>query len=339
MAIKLSTLANSIGCQLHGDDCLIENVADIKYAKEGQLAFVYNPKFLPDIESSNASAIIIKSEWLSNCNKPALISDNPRLAFAKAATLLNPVQISEVGVAETAIIAEGVLVPETTSIGHHAVIQTGVKLGNDVQIGSGVVIAENVTIGDNTIVYPNVSIGHSTRIGKHCTVFSGVIIGTDGFGYVKDGDAYLKVPQIGNVVIGDDVDIGANTTIDRGALLDTIIHNGVKLDNQIQVAHNVVIGEHTVVSAYTGIAGSTVIGKNCLIGGGVGIRDNIIIADDVVITGRTFVSSSIKQAGSYSSSVLIDTTRNWKKNVMRFKHLDEMAKRIKVLENLTKNNQ
>lgn len=332
MAIKLSELAKRINCRLQGEDCLIENVADINHAQEGQLAFVYNPKYLDDIVSSSASAIILKQEWLENCDRPALVSDNPRLAFAKAAALLNPVNVVSSGVAESAIIADGVAVPASASIGHNVVIEAGVSLGEDVQIGAGTVVASNVQIGAGSVIYTNVSIGHKCVIGNNCTIFSGVVIGSDGFGYVRDGDAYLKVPQIGNVIIGNNVDIGANSTIDRGALLDTVIHDGVKLDNQIQVAHNVVIGKHTVISSYTGIAGSTKIGEYCLIGGGVGIRDNIEIADNVVITGRTFVSSSIKQAGSYSSSVLVDTTANWKKNVMRFKHLDEMAKRIKALE-------
>jgi len=334
MAIKLSELAKKTNCRLQGDDCLIENVADLNNAEQGHLAFVYNPKYLDGIATSNASAIILKEEWLEKCNKPALISDNPRLAFAKAAAILNPVKISDTGVSDTAFIANDVTVPSTASIGHNVVIESGVELGKNVQIGSCTVIANDVKIGDNTVIYPNVSIGHKTRIGKNGTIFSGVVIGTDGFGYVKDGESYLKVPQIGNVIIGNNVDIGANSTIDRGALLDTIIHDGVKLDNQIQVAHNVVIGKNTVISAYTGIAGSAKIGSNCLIGGGVGIRDNIEIADNVVITGRTFVSSSIKEAGSYSSSVLVDSTKNWKKNVMRFKRLDEMAKRIIQLEKL-----
>ncbi len=335
MAIKLSELAKNINCRLHGKDCLIENVADINHAEKGQLVFVYNPKYLDDIKSSNASAIIIKEEWLENCQKPALVSDNPRLAFAKAATLLNPVNVVASGVAISAVIAADVVVPDSVSIGHNVVIESGVSLGENTQIGSGTVIAGNVCIGKGSVIHANVTIGHKTQIGDNCTIFSGVVIGTDGFGYVRDGEAYLKVPQIGNVIIGNNVDVGANSTIDRGALLDTIIHDGVKLDNQIQVAHNVVIGKHTVISAYTGIAGSAKIGEHCLIGGGVGIRDNIEIADNVVITGRTFVSSSIKEAGSYSSSVLVDTTRNWKKNVMRFKHLDEMAKRIKKLETLS----
>lgn len=336
MAIKLVDLAKATDCSLHGKDCLIENVADINHAEKGQLSFVHHPKYLADIKSCKASAIIIKPEWLKNCDMPALLSDNPRLAFAKAAALLNPVCISDAGVSASAIIADDVVLPASASIGHNVVLESGVKLGENVSIGSGTVIANAVIIGDNCVIYPNVTIGHKTKIGDDCSIFSGVVIGADGFGYVKEGNAYIKVPQIGNVVIGNNVDIGANTTVDRGALLDTIIHDGVKVDNHVQVAHNVIIGEHSIVSAFTGIAGSTKIGKHCLIGGGVGIRDNIDIVDNVVITGRTFVSSSIKQAGSYSSSVLLDTTSNWKRNVARFKHLDEMAKRLATLEKIVK---
>ena len=333
MAIKLSELAKRINCDLQGEDCLIDNVADINQAGKGHLAFIYNPKYLDCIKSSNASAIIIKQAWLDSCDKPALISDNPRLAFAKAATLLNAVNVVAPGVADSAVIAADVVIPDSVSIGHYVVIESGVHLAENTQIGSGTVIASEVRIGEACVIYPNVSIGHKTQIGDHCTIFSGVVIGTDGFGYVRDGAAYLKVPQIGNVIIGNNVDIGANSTIDRGSLSDTIIHDGVKLDNQIQVAHNVVIGKHTVISAYTGIAGSVKIGEYCLIGGGVGIRDNIEIADNVVITGRTFISSSLTEAGSYSSSILVDKTANWKKNVIRFKHLDDLAKRVKKLEN------
>ena len=332
MSIKLSELAQKINCRLHGEDCVIDNVADINDAIEGQLAFIYNPKYLQDIKSSTASAFIIKEEWLESCDRSALISQNPRLDFARAATLLNPVSVTNTGVADSAVIADDVQISSDVSIGHNVVIEQGVKLGKNVQIGACTVIANNVQLGDNTIIYANVSIGHGTRIGDNCTIFSGVVIGTDGFGYVKDGDSYLKVPQIGNVIIGNNVDIGANSTIDRGSLKDTVIHDGVKLDNQLQVAHNVVIGKNTVVSAYTGIAGSTIIGENCLIGGGVGIRDNIEIVDNVVITGRTFVSSSITEAGSYSSSVLVDETKNWKRNVLHFKNLSKMARRIKMLE-------
>ena len=332
MTVKLSELAKKINCRLHGEDCLIDNVADLVLAEKGQLAFVYNAKYLEKIKSSKAAAIIIREEWLDKCNKPALISENPRRDFAKAAYLLNPSTRPDAGVSAAATVANDVDVPASVYIGPNAVVQPGVTLGECVQIGPGSVIDSDVHIGENTIIFPNVTIGHSSYIGNNCVINSGVVIGTDGFGYVRDGEAHLRVPQLGRVRIGNNVEIGANTTIDRGALLDTIIHDGVKLDNLVQIGHNVVIGKHTVISAFTGIAGSTKIGEYCTIGGGVGIRDNIDIADNVIITGRTFVSSSLKTSGSYSSSILVDTTKNWKKNVMRFKHLDDMAKRLKKLE-------
>jgi len=332
MPIKLSELAKKLGCQHHGDDCLIDNVADIDQAQSGQLVFVYNSKYVDCIKSSNASAVILKDEWLENCDKPALLSDNPRLSFAKAAWLLNPLKSGTQGIASTAVVDASADVPASASIGHNAVIGADVVLGENVQIGACTVIDNNVAIADNTIVYPNVSIGHDVTIGSNCFIYSGVVIGTDGFGYVMDQGTYLKVPQLGTVRIGNNVDIGANTAIDRGSLLDTVIHDGVKLDNHIQVAHNAVIGKNTVMSGLTGLSGSSVVGENCIIGGGVGIRDNIEIADNVMITGRTFVSSSIKESGSYSSSVLVDSTKNWRKNVIHFKHLDNMVKRIKTLE-------
>ncbi len=332
MAIKLSELADSISCRLYGEDCLIENVSDLDAAEEGDLAFIYNPKYLDKLATTNASAIILKEQWMEDSVKPVLVADNPRLAFVRATALLNPEKRHDCGVSEGAVVAADVTVPASVYIGQNAVIQSGVILGSNVQIGAGCVISNDVEIGDNTVIHPNVSIGHNTLIGSNCIFFSGVVIGADGFGYERDGDAYVKVPQIGNVRIGDDVEIGANSTIDRGALRDTVIHDGVKIDNLVQVGHNVVIGKHTVMSAQSGIAGSTVVGEYCLFGGGVSIRDNIEIGDNVMLTGRTVVTASLEASGSYSSGVLVDTTKNWRKNALRFRHLDEIAKRLKKLE-------
>jgi len=330
--MKLSELAGKLGLDLHGADCDIDNVADISSAGEGGLAFVYDPRYLDRLKGSSASAFILKDEWRQETDKPVLISADPRLDFARAATILNPPFRHSPGIAPSAIVDDSVRVPDSAAIGANVVIESGVSLGEGVQIGAGSVIGKDVRIGDDTVILANVTIAHSCVIGGRCEINSGVVIGTDGFGYVRDGKSYRKVPQLGRVVIGDDVHIGANTTIDRGALNDTCIHDGVKLDNMIQIGHNVIIGENTVISAQSGVAGSTRIGSNCLIGGSVGIRDNIEVADNTVITGRTFVSSAIRQSGSYSSSVLVDTTANWKKNVMRFKQLDDMAKRLKKLE-------
>ncbi|NOQ89043.1 MAG: UDP-3-O-(3-hydroxymyristoyl)glucosamine N-acyltransferase [Gammaproteobacteria bacterium] len=332
MAMKLSELAEKINCRLHGDDCLIENVSDLDVAKEGDLAFIYNPKYLDKIDSTNASAIILKDIWVQDCPKPALIAENPRLAFVKAARLLNPEKRYAAGISASADIAEDVVVPESVYIGPNVVIEPGVKLGNNVQLSANSVVCFDVVIGGNTVIHPNVTIGHGTKIGENCIIYAGTVIAADGFGYERDGDSYLKIPQLGNVRIGNDVEIGANTAIDRGALRDTVISDGVKLDNLIQIAHNVTIGRHTLISGLSGIAGSTKVGEYCLIGGGVGIRDNVEVVDNVLIAGRTLVTSSIKKSGSYASSMLVDELSNWRKNALRFKHLNEMEKRLKALE-------
>jgi len=332
MSIKLSELAEKIDCQLHGSDCMIENVSDLEAAKEGDLAFVYNPKYLDKLDTTNASAIILKDIWLLDCSKPALVAENPRLAFVKAARLLNPEKRYAAGVSASADVADDVSIPKSAYIGPNVVIEPGVKLGNKVQIGANSVVSSDVTIAEGTVIHPNVTIGHSTQIGENCIIYAGTVIGADGFGYERDGDSYLKIPQLGNVRIGNDVEIGANVAIDRGALRDTVINDGVKLDNLVQIGHNVVIGKHTLMSGQSGIGGSTKVGEYCLIGGGVGIRDNVDVVDNVILTGRTLVLSSIKKTGTYSSSMLADETRNWRKNALRFKHLNEMEKRLKALE-------
>ena len=332
MAIKLSELAEKIGCQLHGEDCLIENVSDLDAAKEGDLAFIYNLKYLDKMASTDASAIILKDIWLDDCPKSALVAENPRLAFVKAARLLNPSKRHAAGIAASAEVAEGVSVPSTAYIGPNVVVESGVKLGESVQLGANSVISSDVSIAANTVIHPSVSIGHSTQIGENCIIYSGTVIGSDGFGYEREGDAYLKIPQLGNVIIGNDVEIGANTAIDRGALRDTVIGDGVKLDNLVQIAHNVVIGKHTVMSGLSGIAGSTTVGEYCIIGGGVGISDNLEVTDNVIILGRTLISSTITEPGAYASSMLTDNVKSWRKNALRFKHLNEMEKRLRALE-------
>ena len=332
MAIKLSELAEETGSRLHGADCLLENASDLDAPKDGDLAFIYKPKTLDKIDSTNATANNLKENWLDKCSNPALAADNPRLAFVKATRLLNPERRYEAGVSSSADIASGVSVPASAYIGPNVVIEAAVKLGEGVQIGANSVLCSGVSIGDNTVIHPNVTIGHNTMLGSRCIIYAGTVIGADGFGYERDGDSYLKIPQLGNVRIGDDVEIGANTAIDRGALRDTVINEGVKLDNLVQIAHNVVIGKHTLMSGHSGIAGSTRVGEYCLIGGGVGISDNIEVCDNVVIMGRTLVAGSITKPGAYASSMLTDEVKNWRKNALRFRHLNEMEKRLKALE-------
>ena len=336
MAYQLSELATRTGSKLEGDDCQIESIAEISSAGSGAIAFISNPAYTEHLSTTGASALIIKAELLDKCPVPALVTENPRLVYAKVANLLYPPRKPETGVSPNAVVSSLASVDKTASIAAGAVISAGVSIGAGSQIGAGCVIENDVVIGSNTRISANVTVGYGCQIGDDCIIHSGVVLGTDGFGFIKDGDTYLKIPQIGNVVIGNNVEIGANTTIDRGALENTIIGNGVKLDNQIQIAHGVSIGDNTVISSSTAIAGSTHIGRGCLIGGLVGIVEHLNIADNVVITGRTMVTRSITQSGSYSSSTPMDTTENWRKNSARFRRLDELARRVANLEKTNK---
>ena len=336
MTFQLSELAEKTGSRLEGDDCQIDSIAEISSAGTGAIAFVSSSKYLEFVSCTNASALIIKPEFLDECSVPVLVTDNPRLVYAKIANLLYPAKKSTAGISEHAIVSELAVVDKSASIAANVVISAGATIGADTEIAAGCVIGEGVIIGANARISANVSIGHDCKIGDDCILHSGVVLGADGFGFVKEGDSYLKIPQIGNVQIGNDVEIGANTTIDRGALENTIIGNGVKLDNQVQIAHGVTIGDNTVISSSTAIAGSTHIGSGCLIAGLVGIVEHLEITDNVVITGRTMVSRSITKSGSYSSSTPMDTTDKWRKNSARFRRLDDLAKRVARLEKTNK---
>lgn len=332
MPIKLSELAQKLNCRHTGGDYLIENVAEINHATSGDLVFVSSHHYIEALSTTNASAVITKSEWLGDREFPALLTDNPRLVFAKAATLLNPVAPITQCIHQSSIISSNSNVDNTAMIEAYVVIKQGAKIGRNTRIGAGSVIGENVSVGDDTIINSNVAIYDNCIVGSNTIIHSGVIIGADGFGFVRDKDCYFKVPQLGAVRIGDNVEIGAGTTIDKGALRDTVINNNVKLDNQIQIGHNVEIGEHTVISACSCVGGSAIIGKYCLIGGSAGVRDNIEITDNVIITARTFVTESITQSGSYSSATPVDETSKWLRNAIRFKKLDEIFRRVRKLE-------
>lgn len=332
MAYRLSELAELTGSKLVGDDCLIAAIAEISVAGVGDIAFISNAKYAEHLADTHASALIIKAALLADCSVSALVTDNPRLVYAKVANLLYPPVSAAPGISVDAVVSESANIDETASVAAGAIIATGVRIGAGTQIGAGCVIEDNVIIGSNTRINSNVTVGYSCEIGNDCIIHSGAVLGADGFGFVKDGDTFLKIPQIGTVCIGNNVEIGANTTIDRGALENTVIGDGVKLDNQIQIAHGVTIGANTVISSATAIAGSTHIGSGCLIGGLVGIVEHLNITDNVVITGRTMVTRSITQSGSYSSSTPMDTTENWKKNSARFRRLDDLARRVAKLE-------
>jgi len=339
MQVSLSDLAKQTGAKLDGDgDCLIERISEISTAVAGDIAFVSNPKFKVFLKETKASAVILKDDLLESCPVSSLVTDNPRLIYARVANILYPPEPKQSGIAATAVVADDANVDKTAAIAAGAVVSSNVVIKAGAQIGAGSIIENDVVIGANTIVRPNVTIGYGCTVGDDCILHSGVVIGADGFGFVKDGETYLKIPQLGFVHIGNNVEIGANTTVDRGAVENTVIGDGVKIDNLVQVAHGVKIGRNTVISGGSGVAGSTHIGSNCLIGGYVAIRDHITITDNVMITGRTMVTRSITEPGSYSSGIAMDTTKNWRKNSARFRRLDDLAKRVAKLEKNQKNN-
>ena len=335
MPFTLTELAEITGADVSGDSStVIESVADIDNGVPGSIVFVSNKKYAGHLQTTEATAVIVTEDLLEKCNKPALVSASPRLAFSKIALRLNPVAEIEAGISPDAVVADDATIDPSARIEACAVIKSGATVGAGSCISACSVIEKNASIGAGTMLYPNVTIGEGCTVGNDCILHAGTVIGADGFGYVWDEetDAYMKVPQLGNVRIGNGVEIGSNTSIDRGAIGDTVIEDGVKIDNQTQIGHNDHIGRNTTISGSSGIAGSVVIGENCIIGGGVGIGDNLEIADKVVLTGRTNVANTIKEPGMYSSTLTAIEARKWRRIFARLKNLDELAMRVKALE-------
>ncbi len=333
MSYTLGELAQLVQGRVIGDAaCIIDGVATLSGASSGKISFLTNSAYRKQLKDTKASAVIIRNNDLEQCTVNAIVVENPHPAYAKIATLLHKTIKNTPGVESSAQIANSATIHESAWIGHNVVIGENVFIGENVQISPGCVAESNAYIGKKSTLLPNVTICHDCEIGEEVLIHPGVVIGSDGFGQADDNGYWVKVPQLGRVIIGKDVEIGANTTIDRGAIEDTVIGDNVKLDNLIQIAHNVQIGAHTVISACVAIAGSTHIGKHCMIGGAVGIVGHITITDHVFITGMTMVSKSIRSPGVYSSGTPMDTNKNWHKNTVRFRHLDSMAKRLKQLE-------
>ncbi|MCW5589865.1 MAG: UDP-3-O-(3-hydroxymyristoyl)glucosamine N-acyltransferase [Legionellales bacterium] len=331
----LAQLAHHLEAELKGDgDCVITGLATIQNAKPGEICFLSNSKYRKYLAQTQAAAVILDASEAENCPVNCLVMENPYLGYAKAAELFAPKREFKPGLHATVVCGEECQINPHASIGAH------VTLGDNVIIESGVIIEAGCSIGDNVVIranthlYPRVVLYRGVNIGSDCVIHSGVVIGSDGFGMANHQGQWIKIPQLGSVMIGNRVEIGANTTIDRGALEDTVIEDGVKLDNQIQIGHNVVIGENTAIAGCVGISGSTKIGKNCAIGGGTCIAGHITIADNVSFTGMSGVYASIEQAGLYSSFTAVQESRTWIKNLSRLHHLDELARKLSKLEKM-----
>ncbi|MGH8479824.1 MAG: UDP-3-O-(3-hydroxymyristoyl)glucosamine N-acyltransferase [Gammaproteobacteria bacterium] len=322
MPTRLGALAEHLGAELHGDaDVLIQRIATLDSAGCGDVAFLFNRRYRRFLAVTGASAVILGRADLATCPVAALVTENPYLGYARAAALLYPSPDVVPGIHATAHVAAGAEVDDSAAVGAYAVVGAGAKIGAGADIGPSCVIGPGVRIGAYTRLCARVTVMAESTLGRRCLVHPGAVIGADGFGLARERGVWIKIPQIGSVHIGDDVEIGANTTIDRGALKDTVIEDGVKLDNLIQIGHNARIGAHTAVAGCVGISGSTRIGKRCTIGGGAGFAGHIEICDDVVIGGATSVTKSIRKAATYSSVWPAREALEWRRSVGRFNRL------------------
>ena len=333
MTITLGKIASHVGAELHGDpDSVVNGLATLESAKSGQVSFLSNRKYCRYLRQTEASAVIITREDLDECPVSALVVDDTYLAYASVVSLFHPGHEIIPGIHPSAVISPSAKIDSSVQIGANVVIEDNSVIGSGTIIDSGCVIMSDVIIGSDTRLYPNTVVCHSVSIGNRVILHPGVVIGADGFGLANDKGIWMKIPQIGTVIIGDDVEIGACSSIDRGALENTVIEQGVKIDNQVQIGHNVHIGAHTAIAGCSGVAGSTTIGKHCMIGGMTAIGGHIEIVDNVVITAMSGVGNSIKSPGIYSSGIPATEARLWRRITARIRNLDELGRKITKLE-------
>ena len=320
--ITSGDLVKKLGGELIGDpNLLINSVASLASANQNSISFFNNPKYLDLLKSTKAAVVIINRVDLPDRSGTSIVIDNPYLYFAKVSQLLNPNKILKKEIHKSAIIHPSCKLGQDLYIGPNVVIEENVSLGDDVIIHAGSIIESDSAIGNASVIHPHVVIKANTIIGKNCILYAGCIIGSDGFGYAKDDSKWLAIPQIGRVLLGDNVDIGSNSTIDRGALDDTIISSGVKIDNLVQIGHNCLVGENTIIAGCVGIAGSAKIGKNCAIGGAAMILGHLSITDNVTISPGSMITRSIKTSGTYTALMPFQDHETWLKTAAKIKRL------------------
>jgi UDP-3-O-[3-hydroxymyristoyl] glucosamine N-acyltransferase len=333
MPISLGELATSQGCELIGDpDATVNGVAALQNASPESLSFLSSSSYLSQLPATKAAAVVLRAENAEACPVAALISDNPYATYARMAALVCPEPSIEPGVHATAVVADSATIAKTAHIAATAVIGERAVIGEHTVVGPGTVIGPDCKVGDNCRFIASVTLVQDVRIGARSILHPGVVIGADGFGNATTSDGWVKVPQLGGVQIGNDVEIGANTTVDCGAIGDTVIEDGVRIDNLCMIAHNVRIGEHTAMAAMTAIAGSTVIGKRCLFAGRSGAVGHINICDDVIVAAQSFLSKDVTEPGTYAASFPAHNARSWAKQLARFRRLGVLIERVKKLE-------
>ena len=335
MALTLQSLAQMLDGEIRRNDGhSIQRIATLKSAQPGDLSFFSNRRYVHELRSTQASAVLIDEENAALCPVTAVVVENPYLGYARAARALNPLPVAPRGVHPAAVVEPGAVLGEDVAVGPHSFVGEGAIIGPGTSIGPGCVIEGGATVGDQCRLVANVSVAGCAVLGRRVVLHPGVVLGADGFGIANDGGVWVKVPQIGGVFLMDDVEVGANSTIDRGALEDTVLGVGVKIDNLVQIGHNVRIGAHTAVAGCVGIAGSAIIGERCTIGGAVSIGGHLEIVDDVHLTGATVVSKSINKPGIYSSGMMAQDNLSWRRMSARMRRLDDMARRLKALEDV-----
>jgi UDP-3-O-[3-hydroxymyristoyl] glucosamine N-acyltransferase len=330
---SVAELAERFGLEVRGDGArMVSGVGTLGGASTSELSFLSNGKYTAQLLSSRAGVVVLREENLADCPTTALVARDPYVAYARIAALFERLPAAPVGVHPSAVVAASARVSPSASIGPCCVIEADAVVEEGAVLGPHCVIGEGCVVGAQSRLVARVTLVTRVTLGRRVLVHPGALIGSDGFGLAFDTDHWIKLPQLGGVRIGDDCEIGANTTIDRGALEDTVLEEDVRLDNQIQIAHNVHVGAHTAMAGCAAVAGSAKIGRYCMIGGNAGVLGHLELADRVTITAKSLVTHSIREPGEYSSGVPLQDNRQWRKNAARFKHLDEYARRLSALE-------
>ncbi len=332
-SVTLAELAAELELDYRGDPATeVSAPATLERAGPRHLSFLANPRYRRHLESTRAGIVVLAEEHLAACPCAALISPDPYAAFARAATRFDSSRDFEPGLHANAVVAQSARLGRDCRVAAGVVVEANARIGDRVHLGAGTVVEDGAVIGDQCFIGPRVTLCRGVTLGQRVLVHPGAVIGADGFGVAMHRERWIKVPQLGSVVVGDDCEIGANTTIDRGTLDDTVLEEDVRLDNQIQIGHNVKVGAHTAMAGCAAVAGSARIGCYCLIGGGAGILGHLEIADRVTITAMSLVTHSIREAGVYSSGTPLQRNLDWRKNAARLRQLDALARRLKKLE-------
>ncbi len=328
--ISVQQIAELIGAKIVGDaSMVVDSFASLDTAKAGCIAYLNEKAYARFLAETSASAVILGEEYAAQCPVTALIVDDPYVAYARVAQQLHPTAPLVAGIHPSAEVSPEADIAATAQVDALAVIEAGVKVANECYIGPGCILKQGSQIGGQTHLKAGITVSGMCIIGERCVLQPGVVIGGDGFGYANDKGEWIRIPQTGSVVIGDDVEIGANTCIDRGAVNDTVIGNGVIIDNLVQIGHNCIIGEHTAIAGNAGLSGSSIVGKYCMLAGGVGLAGHLELCDGVTVTGMSMVTSSIKKPGVYASGLSAQDGREWRKNHARLRNLDKTIRELK----------